>query len=56
MTQKGKPEALDVPYMMQKGWHYCNTGQNFNIEPGTECSKNVVVFVHKIYSKYTYIN
>ena len=34
MTQKG----LNVMFMS----YYCNTGQNYNIEPATECSKNVV--------------
>jgi hypothetical protein len=48
MTQKGKPEVLDIPIMIQKGlnlmflWCYYNTGQNFSIEPATECSENVV--------------
>jgi hypothetical protein len=46
--QKGKTEVLVVPIVMQKElnvmfmWYYCNTGQNFNIEPATECTKNVV--------------
>jgi hypothetical protein len=48
VMQKGKPEVLDIQIVMQKGlnvmfmWYYCNTGKNFNMEPATECSTNVV--------------